>query len=442
MTTPNGFCGKCGASIVNATDAFCPKCGAPYAATVSATPDEPALVPPTPAEPTVTPPEEPTSTTDVLEEPRASAEPLSDAQPTSIWRKIFLFQGTLSRKPFIWLSIASYPVTYGLFFLFALGSLVMGEWFFIVAILAFPVACVAGLSIATGRLRDIGKNPWYALLSLVPLVGFVLWIGLLATPTDSSPKRALIWGGAIIPGFAVLLVLLAVVGNLLPSSWNESTSNSTPSVSSARSAAPTATPVPRPTATPRPRATATPRPGSIDCYRGTTTYFVGELCPATEPKSWASRDVVAEVGESGGWGYEEAWYSFDMEATFHNPQNSSDWDYGFGFHGNGDSMDIVVLTYDGMWGHIFVDGTSRNTIDQGFTFTASLLDTHAYGSNKLRLTVNGTSGQFYVNGTKIADIRVSSSPRASGLGVATCIFSNGCIKPATVKVTDFKASPL
>jgi hypothetical protein len=73
---------------------------------------------------------------------------------------------------------------------------------------------------------------------------------------------------------------------------------------------------------------------------------------------------------------------------------------------------------------------------------ASLLDTHVYGSNKLRLTVNGTNGKFYVNGTKIADIRVSSSPRGSGLGVTTCIYDNGCIKPATVTVTDFKALPL
>jgi uncharacterized membrane protein YhaH (DUF805 family) len=439
MTTPNGFCGKCSASIVNATDAFCPKCGAPYAATVSATPDEPALVPPTPAEPTVTPPEEPTSTTDVLEEPRASAEPLSDAQPTSIWRKIFLFQGTLSRKPFIWLSIASYPVTYGLFFLFALGSLVMGEWFFIVAILAFPVACVAGLSIATGRLRDIGKNPWYALLSLVPLVGFVLWIGLLATPTDSSPKRALIWGGAIIPGFAVLLVLLAVVGNLLPSSWNESTSNSTPSVSSARSAAPTATPVPRPTATPRPRATATPRP------RATATPVTSAPRESTSrlPLTWASQDVVAEEGTVGAWYYAEAWYSFDMEATFHNPHgiNTTNWDYGFIFQWSRQSRDYIVLRSSGRWFHrTYI--AAWETIDDG-DFASSLLDTHAYGSNKLRLAVNGTSGQFYVNGTKIADIRVSSSPRGSGLGVGTCIFNNdSCTRPATVKVTDFKASPL
>jgi len=132
-----------------------------------------------------------------------------------------------------------------------------------------------------------------------------------------------------------------------------------------------------------------------------------------------------------------------MEATFHNPQNSSDWDYGFRFHGNGPSKDkdVVILTDTGRWFQVFDDGNGGNTIDQG-TFAASLLDTHAYGSNKLRLTVNGTAGQFYVNGTKIADIRVNSSPRGSGLGVSTCVFSNGCIKPATVKVTDFKASPL
>jgi len=86
-------------------------------------------------------------------------------------------------------------------------------------------------------------------------------------------------------------------------------------------------------------------------------------------------------------------------------------------------------------------GLGRRVVDEG-AFAASLLNTHVYGSNKLRLTVNGTNGKFYVNGTKIADIRVSSSPRGSGLGVSVCISYGSCIKPATVKVTDFKASPL
>jgi S1-C subfamily serine protease len=161
------------------------------------------------------------------------------------------------------------------------------------------------------------------------------------------------------------------------------------------------------------------------------------------PLTWASRDVVGVVGKTGSSGYEEAWYSFDMEATFHNPHgiSTTNWDYGFEFHRDGASMDFIVLRSSGDWTHrTYIDGTWEK-IDQG-TFAASLLDTHVYGSNKLRLTVNGTSGQFYVNGTKIADIRASSSPRGSGFGVAACTYSSSCIKPATVKVTDFKASPV
>jgi len=150
--------------------------------------------------------------------------------------------------------------------------------------------------------------------------------------------------------------------------------------------------------------------------------------------------------KEGGVGHQilpEAWYNFDMEATFHNQHGIStwDWDYGFQFHTNGLSKDFIVLDSSGRWYHRTTDGTVGDSVAEG-TFAASLLDTHAYGSNKLRLTVNGTSGKFYMNGTNIADIRIRSLPRGSGLGILTCTFWKSCTKPTTVKVSDFKASPL
>jgi curved DNA-binding protein CbpA len=237
--------------------------------------------------------------------------------------------------------------------------------------------------------------------------------------TDSEASFWKKYGWWVAAATAVLVVI--ILANLPD---DGSTSNSAPSVSSTYSAAPTATPRP-------PRATATP---VTSAPRESTSGL---------PLTLDSHETVAEVGRAGGWRYAEAWYRFDMEATFHNPHgiNTTKWDYGFRFHSNGKSEDFVILDSNGWWYHRLYDGTSWNSIDRG-TFAASLLDTHAYGSNKLRLTVNGTSGKFYVNGTKIADIRVSSSPRGSGLGFTTCTFGDTCIKPVTVKVTDFMASPL
>ena len=132
-----------------------------------------------------------------------------------------------------------------------------------------------------------------------------------------------------------------------------------------------------------------------------------------------------------------------MEATFNNPYGIStkEWNYERAFHADGSASDVVVLTSAGQWYHRAHHGANWDTVDEGI-FAASLLDTHAYGSNMLRLTVKDNTGIFYANGAKIADIRVSSSPRASSLGVVTCIFDNRCTRPATVRVTDFKASPL
>jgi len=190
-------------------------------------------------------------------------------------------------------------------------------------------------------------------------------------------------------------------------------------------------------ATPTPRAT----PAPVTCVDERND---------TVPLAWISQDLVEteETSGIGAGGFPQAWYSFAMEATFNNPYGIStkEWNFGFFFHLCGSTLDAVVLTSVGTWSHTLIDGISDpvlnfETIDEG-TFAASLLDPHAYGAQTLRLTVKPNTGIFYANGTKIADIRVSSSPRGSGLGVVTCIFVEGCIVPATVRVTDFRAAPL
>ena len=207
-------------------------------------------------------------------------------------------------------------------------------------------------------------------------------------------------------------------------------------VANALEVAVTSTPIPLPTATPRP--TTTPRPTPTPLPTATPA-----VRPSTQPITSTSQDMVVAVGKVGGWGTRPAWYSFEMEATFHNPHgiSTNHWDYGFGFHSNGATLDHIFLTSRGQWFHSVKDKAAWFTVDKG-TFDASLLSSNINASNMLKLTVDGAQGKFYANGMKVADIRVSSSPRGSGLGVAACILSGSCLRPAIVKVTDFRAAPL
>jgi hypothetical protein len=172
---------------------------------------------------------------------------------------------------------------------------------------------------------------------------------------------------------------------------------------------------------------------------------------------WSTRDLTAAEQTLGNFGYiatwtsAPAWYDIDMEATFHNPHSlgEGNWDYGFIFHGNDAKKDYIILTGHGKWYHNTNEQGTWEFVAKG-EFDARLLDTLWPGSNSLSVSVNGTDVTFMANGTRIADIRlilgmrqgVTLSPRGSRLGVAACIFRNGCIRPATVKVTDFKVSPL
>jgi hypothetical protein len=116
-----------------------------------------------------------------------------------------------------------------------------------------------------------------------------------------------------------------------------------------------------------------------------------------------------------------------MEPSFHNPNTISTnikWSYGFFFHWDDRKRDYVFVTSDGeryckMYDSYLAEfNIGWSTVDQG-AFGIGLLDRLDGSANALKLTVDGTSGRFYLNRTKIADIGVSASPRGSGLGVAT-----------------------
>jgi uncharacterized membrane protein YhaH (DUF805 family) len=46
-----------------------------------------------------------------------------------------------------------------------------------------------GLGVGVRRLHDTGRSGWWLLISLVPLVGFILLVVWLARPGDAGPNR-------------------------------------------------------------------------------------------------------------------------------------------------------------------------------------------------------------------------------------------------------------
>lgn len=90
------------------------------------------------------------------------------------------FTGTASRTEYWW------------FFLFlVIGSLVAMALSFWLSMVFSLATIVPSLAAATRRLHDTGRSGWWLLLSLVPLLGGIVLIVLLAQEgTGTSPARA------------------------------------------------------------------------------------------------------------------------------------------------------------------------------------------------------------------------------------------------------------
>lgn len=58
--------------------------------------------------------------------------------------------------------------------------------FSIIAIIYSVVLIIPSLSLTVRRFRDIGKNPWWILIALVPLVGGIIMLVFLCKPSVDS----------------------------------------------------------------------------------------------------------------------------------------------------------------------------------------------------------------------------------------------------------------
>ena len=83
------------------------------------------------------------------------------------------FNGRASRSEFWWFALATFLV--GL----ALSILHLD----IIALLVNLALAVPSLAVGARRLHDIGKSGWFQLIWLIPLVGWIFLVYLLAQPS-------------------------------------------------------------------------------------------------------------------------------------------------------------------------------------------------------------------------------------------------------------------
>ena len=105
-------------------------------------------------------------------------------QIITYWKRGFLenyanFKGRDTRPEFWWFYLANVILTYGLFILGGItGASILG----LIGLLYGLAVIVPGIAAGVRRLHDTGKTGWLMLVSLIPLVGGIILIVLLAQP--------------------------------------------------------------------------------------------------------------------------------------------------------------------------------------------------------------------------------------------------------------------
>lgn len=89
------------------------------------------------------------------------------------------FAGTASRAEYWWF-----------FLFFVLGSLVAMALSFSLSVVFSLATIVPALAAATRRLHDTGRSGWWQLIALVPLVGSIVLIVLLAQEGKAQEGKA------------------------------------------------------------------------------------------------------------------------------------------------------------------------------------------------------------------------------------------------------------
>lgn len=104
------------------------------------------------------------------------------------WRRYAQFAGRTSRRDYWMFVLGNVIVQFALGFLKAFGS--FGALLSLLISLIYSLSIfIPSLSIAVRRLHDTGRTGWWLWISLIPLVGWVWILVLMALPSKGSPKN-------------------------------------------------------------------------------------------------------------------------------------------------------------------------------------------------------------------------------------------------------------
>lgn len=97
----------------------------------------------------------------------------------TVWKKYAVFSGRAQRAEYWYFAAFNFIIYFILFFI---SSFYFIRIFYILYCLA---VLIPGLAVAVRRLHDVGKSGWMVLASIIPLIGPIWLIVLMAT--DSNP---------------------------------------------------------------------------------------------------------------------------------------------------------------------------------------------------------------------------------------------------------------
>ncbi|MGA4838368.1 DUF805 domain-containing protein [Streptomyces sp. G45] len=99
-----------------------------------------------------------------------------------VLKKYAVFEGRARRAEYWMFTLISLVISVALMF----ADMALGLGFALEAVYAVAVL-LPGLAVGVRRLHDTGRGGWWLLLSLVPLVGWIVLVVLLAQ--DSAPPN-------------------------------------------------------------------------------------------------------------------------------------------------------------------------------------------------------------------------------------------------------------
>lgn len=98
-------------------------------------------------------------------------------------RKYAVFDGRAKRSEY-WLFMLVHVI---ISIILGLIPLVL-DWFVVVEVVYFLALLVPALAVGARRLHDSGKSGWLQLILLVPLIGWIIVIILMALPSEDDNK--------------------------------------------------------------------------------------------------------------------------------------------------------------------------------------------------------------------------------------------------------------